>query len=109
MLERSGVCADLQPTGGLKETKTESHTFFVYLCTAKCGWPNRARTRDYILNECMQTEAKHGTLPVQASIANTHSVDLPQHRSLPKEHWLAGVHKDQVKVGLPGPVGCTWL
>lgn len=47
--------------------------------------------------------------PMQVSVVHTHSVDLPQHCSLSKEDRLSGVHQDQVKVGLPGPVGCTWL
>lgn len=36
--------------------------------------------------------------------AQTHRVNLPQDCSLSKEDGLPGVHQNQVKVGLPGPV-----
>lgn len=41
--------------------------------------------------------------------ALTHRVHLSEHRPLAEEERLPGVHQDQVKVGLPGPVGGAGL
>lgn len=38
-----------------------------------------------------------------------HRVYLSEHRTLSEEQRLPGVHQDQIKVGLPGPVGGTSL
>ena len=38
-----------------------------------------------------------------------HRVYLSEHCALPEKQRLPGVHQDQIKVGLPGPVGGTSL
>lgn len=46
---------------------------------------------------------------VSVCSVSAHRVDLSQHRTLSEEQRLPGVHQDQIKVGLPGPVGGTSL
>jgi len=41
--------------------------------------------------------------------ASAHHVDLSEHRALAEEQRLPGVHEDQIKVGLPVPVGDAGL
>lgn len=43
------------------------------------------------------------------SSVSAHRVDLSEHCTLSEEQRLPGVHQDQIKVGLPGPVGGTGL
>lgn len=40
---------------------------------------------------------------------SAHRVDLSEHRTLSEEQGLPGIHQDQIKVGLPGPVRGTRL
>lgn len=45
----------------------------------------------------------------QLCVLPAHRVHLSEHCALSKEKRLPGVHQDQIKVGLPGPVGGTNL
>lgn len=49
------------------------------------------------------------SLPPAVCSVSAHRVDLSEHRALCEEQRLPGVHQDQIKVGLPGPVGGTSL
>lgn len=48
------------------------------------------------------------SVPAVCSVS-AHRVHLSEHRTLSEEQWLPGVHQDQIKVGLPGPVGGAGL
>lgn len=84
----------------------------VRLCELKCKWG----TEIYIMKHkrCSESHdcsgnARGDTAGAANCALATHGVDLPQDGSLSEEQRLACVHQDEVKVGLPGPVGCSGL
>lgn len=81
MLQGTSVCPDLQSPSGLQNRNMAESI-----------------TQSSLSQEATQSES-----------SGAYRVHLSEHCTLPKKHWLSGIHQNKVKVGLPGLMGCTCL